>query len=97
MNITKINSQLSCHSRDRSITRELVARVESEGYKALVLTVDTPIFGCRRADIRNKFKLHPHLRSVYVVLLYQMYWEYRRSTAFFLKWFSPLMLKNAPM
>jgi len=40
----------------------LVKRAEKAGYKALVLTVDTPFFGLRNADIRNKFKLPPHLR-----------------------------------
>ncbi|RZB41002.1 hydroxyacid oxidase 1 [Asbolus verrucosus] len=32
------------------------------GFKALVLTIDTPMFGLRLADIRNKFVLPPHLR-----------------------------------
>lgn len=46
----------------REVTRCLVKRAEKAGYKALVLTVDTPFFGLRNADIRNKFKLPPHLR-----------------------------------
>ena len=50
--------------RDRSITVELVERAEKLGFKALVLTVDTPLFGMRRADARNKFKLPSHLRFV---------------------------------
>ena len=32
-------------------------RVEEAGYRALVLTVDAPLFGKRRKDARNKFKL----------------------------------------
>ncbi|XP_013193112.1 2-Hydroxyacid oxidase 1 [Amyelois transitella] len=47
---------------DREVTKNLVSRAEQAGYKALVLTVDTPLFGIRRADIRNKFTLPPHLK-----------------------------------
>lgn len=48
--------------RDRDVTRNLVKRAERAGFKALVLTIDAPIFGDRRADIRNKFSLPSHLR-----------------------------------
>ncbi|XP_076234394.1 hydroxyacid oxidase [Calliopsis andreniformis] len=47
---------------DRKITLDLVKRAERAGFKALVLTVDAPLFGDRRADIRNKFSLPSHLR-----------------------------------
>ena len=43
--------------KDRGVTRRLVQRAEAAGYKALALTVDTPKFGQRYADIRNKFHL----------------------------------------
>ena len=48
--------------RDREITRNLVQRAEQAGYKALMLTIDTPYLGKRLADSRNKFKLPPHLQ-----------------------------------
>jgi (S)-2-hydroxy-acid oxidase len=48
--------------RERDITRQLVARAERAGFAALMLTVDTPFFGKRRDDNRNKFKLPPHLK-----------------------------------
>ncbi|XP_076284088.1 hydroxyacid oxidase [Lasioglossum baleicum] len=48
--------------RDRDVTRNLVKRAERAGFKALVLTIDAPIFGNRRADFRNKFSLPSHLR-----------------------------------
>ena len=32
------------------------------GYKAIVLTVDTPFFGRRLTEIRNAFRVPPHLR-----------------------------------
>lgn len=48
--------------RDRKLSEQLVHRVEALGYKALVLTVDVPYTGKRRDDIRNQFKLPPHLR-----------------------------------
>lgn len=47
--------------RDRKLTESLVRRAEQAGYKAIVLTVDAPMFGLRRADMRNKFSLPPHL------------------------------------
>ena len=48
--------------KDRKVTEDLIRRVEKAGYKALVLTVDAPVFGKRRADVRHKFKLPAHLR-----------------------------------
>ncbi|XP_064094276.1 2-Hydroxyacid oxidase 1-like isoform X2 [Macrobrachium nipponense] len=48
--------------KDRNVTSNLVKRAEAAGYTALVLTVDAPEFGIRRADVRNKFTLPPHLR-----------------------------------
>lgn len=47
---------------NRDVTLKLIRRAEAAGFKALVLTVDTPMFGDRRADIRNKFCLPNHLR-----------------------------------
>ncbi|XP_027722522.1 hydroxyacid oxidase 2 isoform X1 [Vombatus ursinus] len=41
--------------RDRKITKKLIQKVESLGYKALVLTVDTPALGNRLQDNRNRF------------------------------------------
>ncbi|EFJ37710.1 hypothetical protein SELMODRAFT_402239 [Selaginella moellendorffii] len=38
---------------------ELVARAEKAGYKAIVLTVDTPILGRREDDLRNRLVLPP--------------------------------------
>ena len=43
--------------KDRALTQELVARAESCGYRALVLTVDTPLLGRRYRDVRNRFTL----------------------------------------
>lgn len=48
--------------RDRTLTAKLVHRAGQAGYKALVVTVDTPILGRRLADVRNKFSLPAHLR-----------------------------------
>lgn len=47
--------------KNREITKTLVHRVETAGFKAIVLTVDYPIWTSRRADIRNKFQLPEHL------------------------------------
>jgi isopentenyl diphosphate isomerase/L-lactate dehydrogenase-like FMN-dependent dehydrogenase len=43
--------------RDREVTIDLVRRAEAAGYRALVLTVDTPRLGRRERDVRNHFVL----------------------------------------
>ncbi|HEX6819692.1 MAG TPA: alpha-hydroxy acid oxidase [Ktedonobacterales bacterium] len=48
--------------RDRSISERLVRRAEDAGYRALVLTVDTPRVGNRERDVRNGFTLPTGLR-----------------------------------
>jgi 4-hydroxymandelate oxidase len=48
--------------RDRGRVRELVARVTAAGVKALVLTVDSPVFGRRERDARNGFATPSGLR-----------------------------------
>ena len=48
--------QLYVH-KDRGFTRSLVERAEASGYRAIALTVDTPILGRRLADERNGFCL----------------------------------------
>lgn len=48
--------------KDRELTADLVRRAEKAGYRALVVTVDTPVVGKRLADVRNRFSLPPHLR-----------------------------------
>ena len=48
--------------RDRGATAALVARAESAGAKALVLTVDAPLLGRRERDVRNGFVLPAGLR-----------------------------------
>ncbi len=45
--------------KDRAVTIDMVARAEAAGYRALVLTVDTPRLGRRERDVRNKFALPP--------------------------------------
>jgi (S)-2-hydroxy-acid oxidase len=47
--------------KDRDVTLDLIKRAEKAGYKALAITVDTPVLGRREADLRNSFKLPSHL------------------------------------
>jgi 4-hydroxymandelate oxidase len=54
--------QLYIH-KDRSLTRSLVERAYKAGYKALCLTVDAPVLGCREKDKRNEFTLPPGLQA----------------------------------
>jgi 4-hydroxymandelate oxidase len=48
--------QLYVH-RDRDFTASLVARAKAAGYRAIALTVDTPVLGRRCADVRNAYAL----------------------------------------
>ena len=43
--------------KDRSFTADLVSRAKAAGYRALVVTVDLPVFGRRWRDERNNFTL----------------------------------------
>ena len=43
--------------KDPALTRDMVARAEAAGCRALVLTVDTPMLGRRERDARNRFAL----------------------------------------
>ena len=47
--------------KNKDITKDLVLRAERAGFKAIVLTVDTPYLGRRYADVQNNFSLPPHL------------------------------------
>lgn len=43
--------------KDREFTGELVSRAKAAGYRAIVVTADTPVLGRRCADVRNRFAL----------------------------------------
>ena len=47
--------------RDREITKRIVQRAQKAGYKAIVVTVDTPVIGKRLVDSRDHFNLPSHL------------------------------------
>lgn len=47
--------------KNRKTTENLIKRVEKAGYKALLLTIDTPFPGKRIADLHNNFVMPPHL------------------------------------
>ncbi|NXX66312.1 HAOX2 oxidase, partial [Spizella passerina] len=53
--------QLYIH-RNRAASQQLVRRAEALGFQALVLTVDLPYTGKRRDDVRNGFRLPPHMK-----------------------------------
>lgn len=48
--------------KDRGITVDLVRRAKEAGYKAIVVTVDSPVLGRRYRDMRNLFHLPAHLK-----------------------------------
>ena len=50
--------------KDRNLTLELIQRAADAGYKALVVTIDTPDVGKRLIDTRIRFHLPPHLTQV---------------------------------
>jgi 4-hydroxymandelate oxidase len=48
--------QLYVH-KDREFTARLIQRAKAAGYRAIVVTADTPVLGRRCADVRNEFCL----------------------------------------
>lgn len=46
---------------ERNHSIELINRAKKAGYKAVLLTVDTPYLGRRNLELRNQFKLPAHL------------------------------------
>jgi 4-hydroxymandelate oxidase len=49
--------------RDRDVVRNLMRRAEQAGCRALIVTVDVPVMGRRRRDIRNSFALPPSISA----------------------------------
>ncbi len=49
-------------SQDRGFTRALAQRAQAAGCKALMVTVDTPVWGVRERDIHNGFRVPDGLR-----------------------------------
>lgn len=47
--------------RDRGLVKEMIERAAHAGYDALVLTVDTAVFGRRDRDLRRGFSLPPQI------------------------------------
>jgi L-lactate dehydrogenase (cytochrome) len=45
--------------RDRGLVKEMIDRAAAAGFEALVLTVDTAVFGRRERDVRRGFSLPP--------------------------------------
>lgn len=51
-------------NKDRGFTRSLVQRAVAAGYKAIVVTCDTPCWGVREGDVRNGFRLPAGIEPV---------------------------------
>ncbi len=47
--------------RDRALTENLVQRAAAEGFRGLVVTVDTPVLGQRERDARNGATIPPRI------------------------------------
>jgi (S)-mandelate dehydrogenase len=43
--------------KDHAITEDLIRRAQAAGFEALVITVDVPVVGKRRRDVRNGFTI----------------------------------------
>ncbi len=53
--------------RDRGLVRDLIERAKASGYRALMLTVDTPVIGLRVRDAHNGFTIPPQLSALTVL------------------------------
>jgi L-lactate dehydrogenase (cytochrome) len=49
--------------RDREVVRMLIERAKAAGYRALVVTVDTPVLGQRERDVRSGLVLPPRITA----------------------------------
>lgn len=68
-------------SKDRSITHDLLDRVEAAGYRTIELTIDTPVGGIRRRDIRNGLTVPPRLTSSTAIdMALHPYWWWHKLT-----------------
>lgn len=47
---------------ERKYTEEMIRKAEAKGFKALVLTVDTPVKGLQHEAWKDSVKLPPHLK-----------------------------------
>jgi len=43
--------------KDRNMVTQLVRRAENAGFKAIVLTADSPVLGHKEADIKNRLTI----------------------------------------
>lgn len=69
--------------KDRAASRDLVDRARASGYDTLVLTVDTPVAGARRRDVRNGLTIPPALtaRTVADMARHPSWWLNLLTTA----------------
>ena len=68
--------------RDRGLVKEMVDRAAGAGYEALMLTVDTAVFGRRERDVRRGFTLPPKigLRTLFDGAVHTGWtWQFVRS------------------
>ncbi|KAK7422165.1 hypothetical protein QQZ08_009633 [Neonectria magnoliae] len=47
--------------KDHEITEQLVKRAEKAGFSALAVTLDAPVHGKRRNEVRNRFRIPDHV------------------------------------
>ena len=58
---------------DRKVLLDMVHRAEKSGFKALAITVDSPMTVKGRKFVRNKKLLEPHLQFVFSYFMYKIY------------------------
>jgi L-lactate dehydrogenase (cytochrome) len=68
--------------RDRALVREMIDRAAAARYEAIVLTVDTAVFGRRERDVRRGFSLPPSIgpRTIVDGVMHPAWtWKFVRS------------------
>lgn len=53
--------------KNREITKNLIGLAENEGYKALVLTIDVPVYGRRERERRTQFNLPKDISPINLI------------------------------
>ena len=68
--------------RDRGLVKEMLQRAAESGYEAIMITVDTAVFGRRERDVRRGFELPPKvgLDTIVSGMLHPAWtWNFLRS------------------
>lgn len=75
--------------KDRSMVTQLLRRAENAGFKAIVLTADSPVIGRREASIKNRLTIIAKYIFFYFKNLFSCLFDgilYRSTLPSYVRW-----------